>query len=565
LNFFSIAVAVGLAWGFCGSLARAQAPATAPEPPTLPEALPAPDATQISPAILLERLTKMEASLNQLREQNQELRQKYDDISRELERSKLKVVPRPTAGATDPDFFDSLGIGDEPDNSASITGHRPRTQDEGGFTRDFDEQEVGNRREGQIPLVGRYSYGREGIQFESEDGEFYLKFRYLLQADARYFSPGNEKPVTDGFYFPRGRLYFDGRVTKQFEYQISFQQAYDSFNLLNAFLHYNYDQRLQFRIGRFKTPYTYEFYKINVWDLYAPERSVFNVNFALNRQLGAALSGELFDERVEYAIGAFNGQRNSYQPYTNTPDVIGLVNFEPFEHVPANSWLSVLTNLNVGGSGSFGVENNPLTPAVLRTSANASSAGLDSPSAYNSANVPFLAFNPNVRERGPRALGELHLAYFYQGLSLLAAWDFGFESWAFGTGGPSPVRVPLSGYFVQAAYLITGETRSETGQIDPIHRFDLRPGRFGLGALEPTARFSELSLGKQVFSGGLADPNLWTNQVSLVDVGMNWYLNKYVKIYLDWEYAIFGSPVYYSPDHLSKTNSTYWARFQVYY
>jgi phosphate-selective porin OprO and OprP len=49
-----------------------------------------------------------------------------------------------------------------------------------------------------------------------------------------------------------------------------------------------------------------------------------------------------------------------------------------------------------------------------------------------SANVPFLAFNTNVRERGPRALGELHLAYFYKGLSILGDWDFGFESWAVG-------------------------------------------------------------------------------------------------------------------------------------
>jgi phosphate-selective porin OprO/OprP len=109
-------------------------------------------------------------------------------------------------------------------------------------------------------------------------------------------------------------LYFDGRITKPIEYQISFQQAYDRFNLLDAFLHFNYDKRFQYRIGRYKTPYTYEFYKINVWDLFAPERSLFNVNFALNRQLGAAFSGEFFDERMEYAIGAFNGQRNSYQP-----------------------------------------------------------------------------------------------------------------------------------------------------------------------------------------------------------------------------------------------------------
>ena len=32
----------------------------------------------------------------------------------------------------------------------------------------------------------------------------------------------------------------------------------------------------------------------------------------------------------------------------------------------------------------------------------------------------------------------------------------------------------------------------------------------------------------------------------MVDVGFNWYLNKFVKVYFDWEHAMFGSPVVYN-------------------
>jgi phosphate-selective porin OprO/OprP len=160
-------------------------------------------------------------------------------------------------------------------------------------------------------------------------------------------------------------------------------------------------------------------------------------------------------------------------------------------------------------------------------------------------------------------LWELHAAYYYKGLSLLGAWDSGFDSWA--VTGDRPVRVPVDGYFIQAAYLLTGETRDGQGVIDPISRFDLRQGRFGLGAFEPTARFSELSIGKQIFTGGLADPNLWTNKASLVDVGMNWYLNKFVKVYFDWEHALFGQPVFYGPSHFSKTNDLFWVRLQLFF
>jgi hypothetical protein len=40
---------------------------------------------------------------------------------------------------------------------------------------------------------------------------------------------------------------------------------------------------------------------------------------------------------------------------------------------------------------------------------------------------------------------------------------FGYESWAIGSSGPAPRRVSIDGYYIEAAYLLTGETRNETG------------------------------------------------------------------------------------------------------
>ena len=167
--------------------------------------------------------------------------------------------------------------------------------------------------------------------------------------------------------------------------------------------------------------------------------------------------------------------------------------------------IEYLKDLKFGGSGSFGVENNPHTPAVLRTSANASSVGIDSPSAYNSANVPFLAFNNNVRERGGRTLWELHATYFYKGLSLLAAWDSGRNDLALTSAQARPVHLPVSGYFAQIGYLVTGETLNRVTLVAPLKPLDFRRSSFGLGALELQARFSELEVGSQVFTAGLAD------------------------------------------------------------
>jgi phosphate-selective porin OprO and OprP len=170
-----------------------------------------------------------------------------------------------------------------------------------------------------------------------------------------------------------------------------------------------------------------------------------------------------------------------------------------------------------------------------------------------------------VMERGFRELWELHLAYYYQGLSLLGAWDSGFQDYAIARTGPKPVRVPTGGYFVQAGYILTGETIRDRTLIDPLRPFDLRPGHFGLGAFEVTARFSQLQLGRQVFTHGIADPNLWTNNAQMVDVGFNWYLNKFLKVYFDWEHAMFGNPVFYNTNRFQKSNDLFWMRLQAYF
>ena len=51
----------------------------------------------------------------------------------------------------------------------------------------------------------------------------------------------------------------------------------------------------------------------------------------------------------------------------------------------------------------------------------------------------------------------------------------------------------------------------------------------------------------------------------MTDVGLNWYLNKFVKVSFDWEHAIFAQPVYYRPGGSQKTSDLFWLRCQVYF
>lgn len=421
-------------------------------------------------------------------------------------------------------------------------------------------QEVGNPHLGQLSLKSVYDFDNDGFRWTTEDGEYRLGVRGMTQLDARVYGHSGPGFAENGFYNPRTRFYFEGNFTKPIQYEFSFQNTFETVALLDAYVNFNYDERFQVRVGRYKTPFTYEWYRVHVWDTLAPERSLFATNYEGQRRFGLMGWGVLCDNRVEYAVGTFNSQRNTYQPFGNRQDAMAFLNFKPFY----NREGFFLRDLQFGGSVDAGGENQSPVPAALRTNGAPSGAAADSSAVGNSATLPFLSFNPGVVERGGRALWELHAAHYCGGLSLTGARQGGYESYATGANGPQ-TRVPIHGWFAQAGYLVTGETIRDRTLVQPLHPFDLRKGQFGLGAIEPTVRYSELDLDARVFTAGLADPAVWTNRAQLIDVGCNWYLNKFVKVYVGWERALFASPVVFSPGRPQSSSDLFWLRTQIYF
>ena len=548
---------------------------------------------------LLERLRKMEemnqALLKQVQaisRQNETLSRTVRDLSKKFDDPPPKPKPETeaprTAGRRGSDRAGTSASGSDPTApSVSESAARPSRSGASGAAPSTSSDTASGSSSGRapsapsvsesaarpsrgggtgpgrkrIPLDAYYDQSRYGYLIQSEDQEFELRVNSLLQTDGRIYTQRYQNPVVSDFDVPRARLYFSGRMTKPIEYQLSFQRGNNSLDVLNAYVNFHYDDRLQVRVGRFKAPYTFEWYKVSAWEFLVPERSLFALNFGPNRHVGVMAWGFLFQERLEYAVGVFDGQRNSYQDFHNGKDVMALLDYKPFYQTK-----SAVKNLAIGGSLDDGRENNAPVPAALRTSTNASGNTISTGSGDNLVSVPFLALNSNVKEKGVRELWELHATYFYKGLSLLGAWDSGRNDFSLNSANARPVHVPVNGYFIQTAYILTGETRERLSIVDPLFPFDLRRGKFGLGAFEIQARFSELTVGRQVFSGGLADPNLWTNKADLLDVGLNWYLNKFTKIYFDWEHAVFAQPVYYRPGPgLQKTSDLFWLRLQLYF
>ena len=470
---------------------------------------------------LAERHARLEAQFSEVALLNQELHAKLDQLTRQSSSTENRTGPR---------------------NSLPRVYLQPediRTDQPGSRGKDED-------------LVSSFD---EGFQWSTTDNEYSLAIHNETQLDVRSYDQAHSDPVNQFWlYISRMRLYFNGTLTEPIEYSVSINKGLGDLNLLDAYFNFNYDPRFQFRIGRFRVPFTYDWYALSNQFLTTPERSVFALNYGYNRNLALMLHGEREDERGEYAIAFVNGPRNQYFDFNADKDILTYINFRPFQN---RDVFPVLENWNFGGSMAYGLQDQFARPREFRTSLSAT----ESAGAIEAAPA-FLTLYDDVREHGPRHLWEVHTSLYYKQLTLMAAWDTGYNSYSL---GDDPImRVPTQGWHAQFGYFLTGEEITRRTVVEPLHPFDLRPGKRGWGAFELQARYDDFKVGDEIFADGLADPSLGTNHVQTIDSGVNWYLNKYTKVYFDWQHSEYAQPVPYRPGSSHDSSDLFWLRFQIY-
>jgi phosphate-selective porin OprO/OprP len=405
----------------------------------------------------------------------------------------------------------------------------------------------------RLPLFGTFG---PGFQFQTEDSEFRLRIHYESQIETRIWGQ-DQQPANSGIFLPRQRIFFEGNITKPIEYEFAINRGFGNLNLLNAFLNFHFDDRFQVRVGRYFTPLNYDQYAISNYWLPTPERSLFTTNVGLNRQFGMMAWGYLFDQRLDYAAGVFNGSRNSFEALNNGVDFVTYLNARPFQ---TSDSLDALRYLNIGTSFAVGNQDQAPVPVSFRIAGASPTSDVPGP-----GTTPFLILNQDVVERGNRVLGSVHAAYFYKQLSLISEWQYGFGTYA--SSSHTAAEVPFSGFYVTGGYFLTGEQVERRTRVAPLRPLipTNRADRRGWGAWEAVAGVSELRLGSQVFKAGFADPNLWSDSALTTELGLNWYWNEYVKIYAFWLNGEFGEPVIFRPGARQKNADMFWLRFQLYF
>jgi phosphate-selective porin OprO and OprP len=508
------------------------------------------------------RLRAMEEANKKLAEQLEKANQQHDAQIKQLHAKIGELSNRLSDAEKDATKFDVDAAVTAPSNDANPSAY-PDTPvpdyTEGQFFPNSAapgyplSNEPGTKRKSVIGSFG------PGFQFETPDEEFGLQVHLESQIEARVWGQRDQFPGNSGFFMPRQRIFFNGHITKRVEYEFSINRGLGgTVNILNAFLNLHVDDRFEIKFGRFFTPLTYDQYAISNYWMPTPERSLFTTNVGLGRQVGLMGWGYLFDKRLDYAAVIFNGSRNSFESLNNGVDFVAFLNARPFQE---SEGLDFLRFLNLGSSVAFGYQDQPPVPVSFRIGGGSPNG--DVPGA---GTTPFLILNPGVIERGDRLLGSVHSAYYYKSLSLIGEWQYGYGSYA-SFSHPASTAVPFSGFYFVGGYFLTGEEVERRSRVTPNRPFfpTSKGQERGPGAWEVVGRVSELRLGENIFTSGFADPYLWSNQAVTTELGLNWYLNEYLKMYIFWLHGDFGQPVEYRPGGFQRNADMFWLRCQLYY
>jgi len=157
------------------------------------------------------------------------------------------------------------------------------------------------------------AYGKKGWEFEYDNHflmqvEWRFQFRAQFNSEDTFFFVDEEDDKNGSFNLQRARLKVGGYAYKPF---IKYYLEYDfpSNSLLNWEFTIAKFKALQLKVGQWKIKYNTERY-ISSGKQQFVDRSIANRYFTLDRQIGIAVIGDLFEGKVgssSYNIGIFNG------------------------------------------------------------------------------------------------------------------------------------------------------------------------------------------------------------------------------------------------------------------
>jgi phosphate-selective porin OprO/OprP len=353
----------------------------------------------------------------------------------------------------------------------------------------------------------------EGLLFSTADGADTLRVHGYAQADDRMFSSNLHGEGLDTFLFRRIRPLFEGTIFKSVDYRFMPDFGQNNPQIQEAYMEWRTFSFAKLRVGKFKEPVGLEALRSDR-DLTFAERSMASDLVPL-RYMGAQLGGSIFSNSVAYEVGYFNGSNdgsNGNFQWIHDNEVAARLFLQPF----AKTGFGPLREFGFGMAGSSATQYGSI--AGLKT------VGQSTFFKYSSktfANGQHNRISPQAYYyAGPVGLMGEYTASSQDVVNKKKTADVRNEAWQ-----------------VSGSVMLTGEKNSYTS-IRPRNSFEPTKGFRHLGAVELAVRYSQVRIDGDAFPL-FASPKTAAQQAQERGIGVNWYLNRFVKLTTDYEHTTF--------------------------
>lgn len=381
----------------------------------------------------------------------------------------------------------------------------------------------------QVKDAPRLSVGANGFVLSSADTNFVLKLRGLVQLDSRSFFDTNPNFDGDnGFLLRRARATLAGTVFRDFDFLLTPDFAGSSTTLVDAWVNYRHRPGLQLRLGKMKGPVGLE--RLQSGTVGSFNERAMASDLVPSRSIGVQLGGDLAGGVASYAMGIYNpagDYRNSANAdFNDQLEFGGRVFVEPFK----DSNVSGLRGLGLGVGGSY---------ADLTFDGNAlpSTTGGLLPGYATAGQQQFFAYNPAtgaVQADGAHWRFSPQGYYYWGPFGLMGEYIISDQG-VFNTATQARAQLRNTAWQASLQWVLTGEPASFDG-IVPRHSFDPRIGNWG--AWQVVARVSQLRIDDAAFPV-FSNPNTSASEALEWSFGLNWWLNKNIRVLTSFSYTTF--------------------------
>jgi phosphate-selective porin OprO and OprP len=363
----------------------------------------------------------------------------------------------------------------------------------------------------------RLSVGSSGLSISSADTNFVFQLHGLLQVDNHtYFNDGGNHN-NDSFILRRARPIFSGTLFRDFDFLFVPDFGGTTVQIFDAYMNYRYQPWLQLRAGKFKAPIGLEQMQSDP-AVGLSERSLVT-GLLPTRDIGFQLWGDVGQGRFNYAAGVFNGVgdgRNAASvDFEDHREFAGRVFIQPFK----TSKLDLLKGFGFGLGGSYGNVFSNATGLPSTT-------GGTLPGYYTETLQQFFAYTNTTVANGDHWRFSPQASYYFGPLGLMGEYAVSEQRVSRSAAPFTSTSIHNSAWQVLGSWVLTGEDASYTGVV-PRHPFDPRAGHWG--AFQVVGRYSVTDIDNAAFPL-YADPSVSATGAHAWTVGLNWYLNRNIRV-----------------------------------